>query len=97
VGDRASTNQALFRRANDELRGRYVELLATGAVPFICECGNERCTRVMSLTLEEYETVRAGTDRFAIVPGHELADLERVVHANDRYAVVEKRRAGAPG
>jgi hypothetical protein len=97
VGDRVSANQARFRRANDQLRGRYIELLAMGAVPFICECGNERCTRVMSLTLEEYATVRAHTGRFAIVSGHELADAERVVDANDRYAVVEKQRAASSG
>ena len=90
-----SATQARFRHANDELRLRYLELVATGAVPFICECGDMRCTRVMTLTLEEYATVRARAGRFVIVPGHERADAERVVHATDRYAVIEKRRAAS--
>ena len=89
VRDRVAANQARFRRANEELRGRYVELVAAGALPFICECRDTRCTRVVSLTLDEYATIRACTGRFMVVPGHETTDGERVVRSTDRYAVVE--------
>ena len=95
VEDRVTAIQARFRHANDELRDRYLELVATGAVPFICECGDMRCTRVMSLTLEEYATVRTRGGRFVIVPGHERQEAERVVRATDRYAVIEKQLAAS--
>jgi hypothetical protein len=90
VENRVAANQARFRRANDELEGRYVELLATGAVPFICECADERCTRVMSLTLDEYAEIRTHPHRYLIVPGHARAPGEYVVEPGDRYEVVQK-------
>jgi len=89
VQDRVAASQTRFRRANDELRGRYVELVAAGALPFICECRDTRCTRVVSLTLDEYATIRACAGRFMVVSGHETADAERVIRSTDRYAVVE--------
>jgi hypothetical protein len=91
--DRVAASQARFREANEELRGRYVDLVADGALPFICECSDQRCTRVVSLTLDEYGEVRADAGRLLIVPGHELADSERVVDETDRFAVVVKRAA----
>jgi hypothetical protein len=90
VDDQVAAKQARFRRANDELEARFVELAAAGAVPFICECFDERCTRVVSLTLEEYEEVRAHPARFVIVPGHRLSPGERVVEDRERYTVTEK-------
>jgi hypothetical protein len=46
----------------------------------------------MELTRAEYETVRANSRRFAVVPSaHHFNDrIERVVEQNDRYWVVEK-------
>ena len=92
VHDRVSADQARFRRANDDLEGRYVGLLATGAVPFICECADERCTRVISLTLEDYAEIRSHPGRFVVVPGHHRPHDEDVVGEGADYAVVEKRR-----
>jgi hypothetical protein len=90
VDERVAANQARFRRANDDLHVRYVELLATGALPFICECADERCTRIVSLTLEEYAEIREHDRRFFVVPGHRLSSGERVVEERQRYLVTEK-------
>jgi hypothetical protein len=46
------------------------------------------------LTLEEYEHVRAGANRFFVLPGHEIAAVERNVEVNDRFIVVSKLGAG---
>jgi hypothetical protein len=43
------------------------------------------------LTAEEYERVHGQRDRFVVVPGHETDELEVVVEANERYAIVDKR------
>jgi hypothetical protein len=93
VEGRVAANQARFRRANDDLELRYVELLATGAVPFICECADVRCTRIVSLTLEEYAEIRSHRSRFLVVPGHRLSPGERVVDDRDHYVIAEKAEA----
>jgi hypothetical protein len=41
----------------------------------------------------KYEAVRANPRRFAIVPGHEIPEVEDVVARNDRYIVVAKTQA----
>ena len=42
------------------------------------------------MTIAEYEHVREQDDRFAVVPGHENPELERVVERNERFALVDK-------
>jgi hypothetical protein len=97
VEERVAADQERFRRANNELEARYVELLAIGSVPFICECADGRCTRVVSLTLDEYAEVRSHPNRFFVVPGHRLSPQERVVEDRTRYAIAEKPRTGERG
>ena len=60
----------------------------------VCECCDESCDETSALTLEEYERVRADANRFAVLPGHEVAEVEQVVEATDRYVVVAKLGAG---
>lgn len=57
-------------------------------MPLICECTDARCTRVITLSLDEYVAVRDGRRGFMLVPGHERAG-ERVVERNERFSVVE--------
>ena len=85
--ERIGKNEALFREVNERIK----EITAyDGDAEFLCECGDDACTRPIRLTIEEYEQVRANPTHFAIVPGHEVLDVERVVAQNERYAVVEK-------
>jgi hypothetical protein len=44
----------------------------------------------LTLTRSEYEHIRAGGVRFAVVPGHENLSLETVVENHQTYLVVEK-------
>lgn len=88
---RIAANEALFRRANELLRLRYEDLrLDSERLPFICECGDERCTRTVTLTLDEYGDVRRHSRRYVVVPGHELAGAEDLVEEETGYSVVEK-------
>ena len=57
---------------------------------FICECASRSCLDRVSLTLREYEHVRAEGTRFVVVPGHENVELEIVVQTTRSYNVVEK-------
>jgi hypothetical protein len=88
---RAAQNQSRFREVNE----RIEELVATSSyVSFVCECANERCVDSLSLTIEEYEHVRRDANRFVVLPGHDVPEVENVVDATDRYLVVAKVGAG---
>jgi hypothetical protein len=89
---RLAENEAVFRDVNESLR--YVAEQSARTVRtlrLVCECGDATCAEFIEVTITEYETVRATPTHFVVRPGHELPDIERVVTANDRFAVVEKR------
>ena len=50
----------------------------------------------VSMTAAEYEHVRSDNDRFAVLPGHEEAAIERVIEQTDRYVIVDKRPEAEP-
>jgi predicted ThiF/HesA family dinucleotide-utilizing enzyme len=84
---RAAMNEATFRKVNE---GMEAAQEPGGLLTFICECGRLGCNQLIELTRAEYETVRMNPQRFAIIDGHELPDVERVVEDHGRYIVVEK-------
>jgi hypothetical protein len=91
---RVAENQATFRRANEQIEDvaqGLGESLTLRMIPFLCECGDARCTKVIHLTLAEYDDIRAGPRRFAITREHEIgSEDEHVVARNDRFTTVEK-------
>ena len=89
--ERVGKNEVLFRDVNERIKDINREMGVTEDADFICECGNEDCAVPMTLTMREYEEVREHPTRFAICPGHEILDVERVLEENERFAVVEKR------
>jgi hypothetical protein len=87
---RAAENEALFRRANEQIEERLGELtLEGGRSPFLCECEDTTCRDVLRLTREEYEAVREHPRRFIVAFGHPLTHA-RIVERRDEYLVVEK-------
>jgi hypothetical protein len=103
--ERAAKNEALLREVNERIEevGERLQVLPDdGSLDFRCECGREGCESFVSMTVDEYEHVRAENDRFAVVPGHEDEDIERVVERGERYVIVDKlphaeRLVGADG
>jgi hypothetical protein len=89
--------RAVERAAAAEVNGRQVNeaiergTRAAGAAVFVCECGELGCTETVELTISEYEGVRSGFERFLVVPGHEIEEIEDVVERHDGYLVVAKR------
>jgi hypothetical protein len=87
--ERLAQNEIFFRRVNEriaELTDRW-----PGVLDLVCECANARCHEVLHMQVDEYEQLRSNPRRFAVVPGHELPDIEAVVEQHDdRYLVVEK-------
>jgi hypothetical protein len=92
---RLGQNEALFREVNErivEVAGHFFEPGEEegSKLSFVCECGYPSCAEQIGMTLAEYEHVRSQPVWFVVVPGHELAELERVVEQRPRYLVVEK-------
>ena len=85
-------NEALFREVNERIAELTEANDAGGgdAISFVCECSSLECGGHVALTLEEYAGVRARPRVFAVVPGHERLDVERVVEEGRGYYVVEK-------
>ena len=94
---RIAENESRFREINERLETDLRRLPDDGApVGYVCECGRQACTQLVELTLEEYERVRGDSRHFAVVPGHELAEVEDVLVSTDRYVVVRKRPQTVP-
>jgi|1186.fasta_scaffold171876_2 hypothetical protein len=89
--ERAAKNQSLFRQVNEGIE----QLGASGSSDaFVCECMDARCAERVSMTLEEYERIRADGNRFFVLVGHEVPDVEAVVETGDDYLVVSKLGTG---
>ena len=89
------------RAAAAEVNGRRVnEAIERGTesareAVFVCECGNLGCSETVDLAISEYEEVRSGFERFLVVPGHQIEEIEDVVEHHDSYLVVAKREGEA--
>jgi hypothetical protein len=88
---RAAKNQSLFREVNERIEDISANASFT---TFICECMDETCDQSISLTIEEYEHIRADSNTFFVVPGHEVNEVESVFETSDRFFVVSKLGAG---
>jgi len=88
--ERQGRNESLFREVNERIAELNQAFEVEGRSEFLCECTREECKEPISISIEEYEIVRAASTRFFVVPGHEDESVERVVERNDRYVVVEK-------
>ena len=85
-------NQAAFREANEQIR----EVIDRSDVvlpvaPFVCECSDPSCRRLVVVPLAVYVDVRSSPRRFL----HALEHVDdgtsgRVVETSNGYAVVEK-------
>jgi len=93
---RAAQHQSLFREINEEVKAlndSFSMLLPLGE--WVCECADLTCVERIEMPGAKYEAIRQGSNRFPVIPGHELREVERVVEASDCYLVVEKIGAGA--
>lgn len=86
---RRARTEAVFRDVNE----RIAEIATRFHAPitqFVCECSDAGCTHRLEATLLEYEEVRASGATFLLAPGHEHADIERVVDERGPFQIVEK-------
>jgi hypothetical protein len=94
--ERIGRNEDLFRKVNDQIEGVNEAFgTITGTMSVLCECGKLECIEQIDLTVDAYRELRTDPTRFAVKPGHELPDVERVVERHERYFVVEKAEGDA--
>jgi hypothetical protein len=89
VQHRIAGNEAVFRQVNEALRSGQWPGDET-PIAFRCECGQLGCSRLIELTVEDYERVRAHARRFFVAPDHDMPAAETVIEAHARYVVVQK-------
>jgi hypothetical protein len=93
--ERQARNESLMRTVNDRIAAADERAAGWAGedekFAFQCECGKSGCNGRVLMTLREYGRARSRRDRFAVVPGHETAAIERVVERDDRYVIVDKR------
>jgi hypothetical protein len=89
--ERVGKNEAVFREVNERIN----DVTREDTAEYLCECGNATCTETIQMTVAEYEGVRADPTHFAVLPGHEIPDVEDVVARNERFLVVRKKAGAA--
>jgi len=88
------------RIANAEINGRRVNEAIErgeeegGSAVFVCECGYLGCSATVELRIADYEEVRTDFDRFLVIPGDEIAGVDRVVERHPEHLVVVKDGEG---
>lgn len=90
---RIGVNEAVFREANEriqELNQTFATL--TDQLVLVCECGDGACAEQITIVTAAYEELRGDSTNFAIVPGHEIPDVEEVIAEHEGYAVVRKNQ-----
>jgi hypothetical protein len=90
--ERVARNEAMFRTVNRELEqaSREAGGDADDQLEILCECGQEGCSEMLTLTISDYDQSHGQRDRFVILPGHEDSDLERIVTRKEHYVIVDK-------
>jgi hypothetical protein len=89
--ERLAKNEVLFREVNESIEQ---QALRFGGIDdeyeFVCECSSTECVERVTLTVRQYEQVRAEGTRFVLAPGHADPEVELVVRKTVDHDVVEK-------
>jgi hypothetical protein len=89
-------NEAVFREVNERIEGLAETFeLKSEPLDLVCECGDASCIQRITMSHAEYEELRSDSHQFAVHPGHEIPEVERVVEKRKGYDVVAKE-SGAP-
>jgi hypothetical protein len=88
---RAAKSESLLRAVNER-----IEHLSSGSrtIDFACECADDTCTKRVTMTIAEYEEIRADSNSFLVLPGHVDAAVENVLGEEPGYVVVAKKGVG---
>jgi hypothetical protein len=83
-------SQALCREVNERISEIAGDFGVAEGFSILCECASIECQERIELTQREYDHVRRMPTHFAVVRGHDIPAVERVVQETDRFVTVEK-------
>jgi hypothetical protein len=86
---RQRSNEDVFREANERIAARADELGLERGIPFLCECSDTRCMRMVRLDLRGYKDVRADPAHYLSIPGHAIPGAQ-VIEESGALAILEK-------
>ena len=86
---RVAKNEATSREINEKIEQAHLRS-PDDYFRIVCECGQGDCTRVIAISIAEYEAVRSDARYFAVVSAHVMADVEDAIRETDRFTVVRK-------
>lgn len=88
---RLAQNEDFFREVNERIN-ESAELHGADShlYEFFCECSDVSCMERVSLTLLEYEHIRAEPTRFVVKKNHVVPEIEHVVETVPDHMVIEK-------
>ena len=88
---RLAQNEDFFRGVNERVNEKAESHgLDSHRYEFFCECSDAACTERISLTLPEYEHIRAAPARFVVKKNHVIQEIEHVIETVPDYVVIEK-------
>jgi hypothetical protein len=94
TAEKIARNNSVFRDANEGIAGAATEhgLDVNRPTPFICECSDPKCTRLIPLSLLDYRRVRSDPRWFVHARGHEaeIPGVVALVEENEDYLLVQK-------
>ena len=82
----ASRNRSVSRTINEDL-WRAAGDGENGHVRMMCECGGLSCDALITMTPEEFASVRDMPNRYAVASEH-VDPAMRIVQRNDRFSVI---------
>jgi hypothetical protein len=99
----AAKHQSLMREVNERIEvlalgkessSMFKELRLARTIDLACECMDVTCVERVTLTGAEYEAIRADSNFFFVLPGHEVSEVEETVRSEEQYLVVSKFAPG---
>jgi len=87
--ERLAKNEAFFRQVNERIKD-VAGGFGGDRYEFLCECANPGCAERITLSIEEYEAVRANPARFVLARGHVEPEIEHVIERRQDHVVIEK-------
>ena len=89
-------NEELFRNVNERIETvSHAVAQDDDVMEYLCECDRPDCYDRVKATREEYESVRAESTHFIVLPGHQDPKVERVALSNERFMIVVKQGKAA--
>lgn len=101
---RMAENEVVFRKYNEQIQknldklqkvaveegDQVIEIDEDMPLHFYCECADENCRKRILINPKIYNNIHAARNRFTVVPGHEVPEIEEVTETKSTYYVVTK-------